>query len=229
MASAALQAFRRTVTIQWLHAQEEEARKHLVATARSGHAKIMRESLARSGFYPEFDAYANRPGNTNLDSVILPGPIVFKYRYLREAIVFALSALKKASPVVSGTYRNSHRVFIDGLPVEGVPARIPPGSSIMIANLTPYARRLEVGKTRSGRAFVIQVAPHIYERVANQVRARFGRIGNITMGYATVPPAYIVKGHLPSHYIASNGRPRRRRQRVGEAVPSPAIFFEMHP
>ncbi|MCW5695780.1 MAG: hypothetical protein KIS96_03485 [Bauldia sp.] len=228
MASAALQAFRRTVTVAWPQQQDADAKKHLVAVARAGHARIMREATARSGFAPDFDAYANRPGNANLDSVILPGPIVYRYRYLREAVVFALSALRKASPVVSGAYRNSHRVFVDGIPVDGVPAQITPGSTIMISNLVPYARRLEVGKTQSGRAFVIQVPPHIYQRVTDQVRARFRNIGSITSGYATVPPAYVIKGRLPSHYIASNGRRRRRRQAVGQPVPSPAIFFQLH-
>lgn len=227
MASASLQAFRRTVTVQWPHQQDEAARKHLVATARSGHAKIMREALARSGFYPDFDAYANRPGNTNLDSVVLPGPIVFKYRYLREAIVFALGALRKASPVVSGAYRNNHRIFINGVPADAVPMRIDPGSTVMIANTVPYARRLEVGKTKSGRAFVIQVPPHIYERVTNQVRARFGNVGSIKFGYVNIPNAYIIRGRLPSHYIGSSGRPTRRRQAAGQPVPAPAIFFEL--
>lgn len=228
MASARLQAFRRTVTVEWPKQQEDGARKHLVATARSGHAKIMRESLVRAGGQPDFEAFANRPGNTNLDSVVLPGPIVYRYRYLREAVVFALAALRKASPVVSGAYRNSHRVFIDGIPVDGVPAQINPGSTIMISNLVPYARRLEVGKTQSGRAFVIQVPPHIYERVTAQVRARFGNVGKVTMGYANIPNAHVIKGRLPGWYIASNGRPRRRRQSTGQPVPAPAMFFELH-
>lgn len=228
MASGALQAFRRTVTVNWPKRQEDGARRHLVATARAGHDKIMREAMARAGFAPDFEAYANRPGNTNLDSVKLPGPIVFRYRYLREAIVFALAALRRASPVVSGAYRDSHRLFIDGVAVGDIPAKIAPGATIMIANLVPYARRIEIGRTQSGRPFVIQVPPRIYESVTRQVRARFGKIGKVTFGYASVPNASVIKGRLPSHYTGAAGVRTRRRQAAGQPVPAPAIFFGQH-
>jgi hypothetical protein len=41
-----------------------------------------------------------------------------------------------------------------------------------------------------------------------------------------MPDAYIIKGRLPSHYIAKGGVLRKRRQIVGSEVRAPAIFFE---
>ena len=229
MASQALQAFRRTVTVAWPQHAQGEAKKLLVATARSGHAKIMSEQSARAGFPPEFDAYANTPGNPNLDSVVLPGPIVYRYRYAREMITVALEELRKASPVVSGDYRNGHVLFVDGVPVSGVPAQLKAGQDLMISNPVPYARRLEVGLTTSGRPFVIQVPPRIYERVLKGILIpRYRNVARLSLDYAEIPPAYVIKGRLPSHYIAKGGIRRKRRQEVGKPVRAPAIVIQVY-
>lgn len=228
MASKALQAIRRTITVDWPKSAEDDARKFLVRTARAGHAKIMSEQTARGGFPPDWDAYANRPGQTNLDNVILPGPIVFRYRYIRELILFALEELRKASPVISGAYRDSHTLYINGVPVSAIPDRIEAGTDIMIANPVPYARRLEVGLKEDGRPFVVQVEPRIYERVMKRtLRPRFRNVARLEHAYALLPDAYVIKGRLPSHYIAKGGVRRKRRQEVGQPVRSPAIVISV--
>lgn len=228
MVSAALQSFRRTVTVAWPLDAKEKAQKTLVRVARAGHAAIMAEQTARAGFAPEFEAYANNPGNTNLDSVVLPGPIVYRYRYVREILTVALDELRKASPVVSGLYRDSHTLFINGIPVAGTAPSIKAGDEVFIANPVPYARRLEVGKTESGRSFVLQVAPNIYERVMKRVLIpRYRNVAKLSLTYVTIPDAYIIKGRLPSHYIAKGGARRKRRQPVGQPVRSPAIVISL--
>lgn len=226
MASAALAAFRRNVTIEWRERSEEEARKLLVRVARQGNAKILAEQTARAGVPPAVEAYANTPGNHDLDSVKLPGPIVYRYRYAAEIAKVALEELRRASPVISGLYRDSHTLFINGIPVEGSPSAVLGSDEIFIANPVPYARRLEVGLTEAGRAFVLQVPPRIYERVLKSILIpRYRRVARLTLEYVTIPGAYVIKGRLPSHYIAKGGIRRRRRQRVGEPVRSPAIVI----
>lgn len=228
MASKALQAIRRTITVDWPKAAEEDARRFLVRTARAGHARIMAEQTARGGFPPDWEAYANRPGQTDLDNVILPGPIVFRYRYLRELIAFALDELRRASPVLSGAYRDSHTLYINGIATAAIPATLSAGDDIMIANPVPYARRIEVGLKEDGRPFVVQVEPRIYERVMKRVlQPRFRRVAKLTHAYALLPDAYVIKGRLPSHYIAKGGVRRRRRQEVGKPVRSPAIVISV--
>lgn len=228
MASKALQAIRKTVTVTWPKVAEDDARKFLVRTARAGHAKIMAEQTARGGFPPDWDAYANRPGQTNLDNVILPGPIVFHYRYMRELIAFALEELRKASPVISGDYRDSHTLYINGIPATAIPNTIEAGMEIFIANPVPYARRLEVGLKEDGRPFVVQVEPRIYERTMKRVlQPRFRNVAKLSLDYVTIPGAWVIKGRLPSHYIAKGGVKRRRRQEVGKPVRSPAIVISV--
>lgn len=224
MVSAALQALRRRVTIDWRQLSEQQAKRLLIDTAKAGHDRIMREQSLRAGVIPEFDSYANNPGNTNLESVRLPGPIVFRYRYLREIVLVGLRELEAASPVDSGRYKRSHLLWINDIAVaRGAPIKA--GDSVMLANTVPYSRRLEIGKTESGRNFLVSVPNRIYERVAKKLQQRYRNAATITFGYATLPGAWVIKGGLPATYAIDGGKRRRRRQRVGERVRAPAIFI----
>lgn len=223
MSRESLQAFKQTVTVQWPKKQEADAKALLIRVARDGHQRIIAKQGASA-----FEAYANRPGNP-VDSVVLPGPIVYKYRFLREVVTFTLDALRKASPVNSGTYASSHTIYVNGIPVETVPLDLKTTDEVFIANPVAYSRRLEIGKTESGRAFVLQVEPRIYERTLKSVLIpKYRNAAKMSFGYVLVPGGHVVKGKLKSHYIAKGGARRKRRQRVGEAVRSPAIFFELH-
>lgn len=184
--NASLNSFLKVITVEWPKKQEEDARQHLINVAKAGHAAIMAEQMSRSGSKPMFEVYANRPGQTNIELVEIPGPIVYTYRYLKEIIEFALNALREASPVQSGKYRDGHKLYLDGAQTDTVPDTIPYGVDVMISNVMPYARRLEVGKTKSGRAFVVQVPPKIYERTVRLVRAKYRNVVKITFSYADI-------------------------------------------
>jgi len=220
----ALEALRQRVSVDWVQGADRQAKELLLKTAREGHARILAESLARSGFEPEWVAYANSPGNDNIESVVLPGPIVYQYRYRREIYLETLKLLYKMSPVDSGRYRDSHTLFVNGVPAQtGIKAN--PTDEVWIANPQPYARRLEVGKTTSGRDFLVSVPNRIYERAAKQIQQRYRGAATVEFGYISIPGAYVIKGRLPSHYIAKGGIRRRRRQPVGQPVRAPAIFI----
>lgn len=231
MTRASLEAFRRKITVDWPAQQERAAKAHLIATARTGHARIMREQEARAGYKPDWDAYANRPGNTILESVVLPGPIVFRYRYHREIVSEAIKALRAASPFVSGTYVRSHEIFVDGVRVDELPRTMRTGAQIMIVNVAPYARRIEIGKTKAGRTFVIQVPDRIYERAAQRMRSKYKNIGDIRFNYVDLPAGYIAKGKLsPTYGVKTKGElitQRKRRQKAGVQIKYPAIFVEV--
>lgn len=241
MVSASLTAFRRRVTVDWPKRADEDARQKLVQVAAAGHARIMADQLARSGMTPQFEVYANAPGNANLASVKLPGPIVYLYRYFAEVVEFALDELHKASPVQSGDYVRSHLLFVNGMEVARLPHRLSSDDVIMISNPVPYARRLEIGKTKSGRDFVLQVPNRIYERVAKQkVIPKYRNVAKVTFQYVTLESAHTIKGGLSPSYATGGVRKvtqnhsgtvygkgslkmRKRRQKVGDKVQAPAI------
>jgi hypothetical protein len=152
LASNALQALRHRVTVEWPKIADDEARKLLVNFARESHDRIMREQTARAGVFPEWDAYANTPGNTNLQSVKLPGPIVYRYRYLQEIVLEAIRMLKAASPPGSGKYKNAHKLWINGdeAPLN---SKLEPGHEIAIANTRDYAGGLKSGRRTRVKIF----------------------------------------------------------------------------
>lgn len=234
MTRQSLSAFRQTITVKWPQQRDADAKALLIRTAQEGHARIMREQASRAGVAPDFDAYANMPGNPNLQSVKLPGPIVYRYRYFREIVEFGLAALLQASPVQSGRYRNSHVVLVNGQQVDIVPTRLRETDVITLVNPVPYARRLEIGKTKAGRDFVLQVPNRIYERVAKQrMIPRYRNVANITFGYLELTGAHTIRGGLSPSYgtgntpgIRGGGVRRKRRQSVGSAVRAPAIFIK---
>jgi hypothetical protein len=225
-------SLRRITTVDWPKSTERNAKAHLIRTARTGHQNIMSDAAAK-GLVPSWEAYANSPGNKDLASVKLPGPIVFNYRYLSDVVQVALDELRKMSPVQSGDYVRSHTLFVNGSPVDAVPKNLKAGDQIYIANPIVYARRIEVGMTKSGRPFVLQVEPRIYERVAKRVLIpRYRNQAKITFGYVSLSGSYTVKGGLSSHYGTGKaagprggGTMRKRRQKVGSAVNAPAIFI----
>ena len=222
------QLIRRIVTVDWPKKAERDAKALLIRTARTGHQRIMADAAAK-GLQPTWEAYANHPGNKNLETVVLPGPIVYNYRYLVDLIAFALDELRRQSPVVSGDYVRSHQVYVNDQPVgDTIPTNIKAGDKIYIANPVPYARRLEIGRTRSGRSFLIQVPNRIYERVTEMTKAEGKGRAKVRMGYVDLG-AHALTKNQPTGIMTRRGwgysRIQRRDRLAGAAVKSPAIFF----
>ena len=154
-----------------------------------------------------------------------------EWSLLQDALVAALQALRDGSPVHSGAYRDAHTLYIDGVSQSEVPASISPtAKTIMIANPVAYARRLEIGVTESGRAFVIQVEPRLYQRIRERMASQFKGVAKITFGYVDLPDASTIRGSVGRHGVSarykSGHRFVKRRSHGGETLKSPALFFE---
>jgi hypothetical protein len=139
------------------------------------------------------------------------GTIIAEYRLVDDVLAWIMTTLRQRSPVISGAYRDGHRMFADD--VEADAFEPPIASQYTFFNLVPYARKIEVGKTEAGRAFVIQVENRIYARTAEDAKAKFGNVVKIRAGFASTPSAYRLK--------RSTGR---RKSRAAAVVTSPAIY-----
>jgi len=106
------------------------------------------------------------------------GTIVVEFEIITDVLIWIATALAERSPVVSGEYRRGHTLFADGIEVD-VGGVIPDAAEYSFTNLVPYARKIEIGTTKSGRPFVLQVQNRIYERTAKDARSRFGNIARI--------------------------------------------------
>jgi hypothetical protein len=154
------------------------------------------------------------------------GVIVAEYRLVDDVLAWIMQTLRDRSPVISGAYRDGHKMFADD--VEADPDSPPLASRYTFFNLVPYARRLEVGKTESGRDFLISVPNRIYERTADDARAKFGNVAKITKGFGSVPSAYLLKQNQLSRSFAGGIKRVSSRQRpdrvAGSVVTAPAIY-----
>lgn len=143
-----------------------------------------------------------------------------------EVLLWIAMTLDERSPVVSGDYQRGHRLLADGVEID-VLGTIPDAREFVFFNSVPYARRIEIGKTKSGRDFVVQVAPRIYDRTAHDAAARFGNIAAITSKFISPPDGHSLKQDQASRSFARGLRTSRRQRpdRVrGSAISVPAIF-----
>ena len=239
MTKETLAALRHVFLVQQPAAIERDGRRLLIHTARQGLGELLAQQVGRAGVLPGLNVYANRPGNSNLETVVLPGPIVGLFDYRREAAIVGMKRLREASPEKTGDYRDSHMILLNGQQVDQLPVNLSRGDVITLTNPQPYARRLEIGRTKSGRKFTLKVPNRIYERAAKRFLSPIYRnLMSIRFDYIDLPDAYVTKAALPATYLTGSLRKRRskfgdrgtplfrkRRQKKGSTVRAPAIII----
>jgi len=113
------------------------------------------------------------------------GKIVFEFDLIEDVLRWIANELVLRSPFRTGQYARSHTLFADGREIR-LGEQIPFAMEYSFTNAVPYARKIEIGTTRAGRAFVIQVPNRIYERTARDARARFGNMAKISFTWRGV-------------------------------------------
>ena len=167
----------------------------LAAVARRALAEAIRSGEAPSTYERVVNGRVGAPE----DSVVPPGPIVYRFNWLGPVAVYALEFLRARSPVRAGRYRESHFVMANGR--KTAPESIPPGAELIVTNDRPYARKIQVG------AMKMSVPPGIYEDARQAVQRRFGRIVRVDLRFVSLAGAY---------------RLRRGRKR-GQPITYPAL------
>lgn len=126
------------------------------------------------------------------------GRIVFEFELIDDVLQWIAERLIERSPVESGRYRAGHSLFVDGVKAEFgallAGRDVPPGAEYTFVNYVAYSRKIEIGKTKSGRDFVVQVPNRIYERTAKDARSRFGNLAQIGFSYRGVIGGGIARG-----------------------------------
>lgn len=188
--------------------------QHVADYARTRIGEVQAANQRVMGKVSPVKVFVDERLNAPLESVDPDrGRIVAEFDLALDVLRWIATRLRESSPVISGEYRNGHRLFADGTEI-AAGADVPEVEEYAFTNLAPYARRLEVGKTKSGRAFVIQVEPRIYERVAREARGRFGNIAEIGYTFrAIVNGAQINAAKMP----VALKRPRTAKGRFAAA------------
>lgn len=225
MTRASFELVKRTLTIDRKALTNEQAKRLLITTARFDSSAEQNRIQARTGVRPELTLYANTPGNSNLESVVLPGPIVANFEVFGPVIERGLELLQQFSPVDSGLWRSMHQALLNGTQIMETPKEFSERDEIILTNPEAYSRRIEIGVTESGRRFTMRVENRIYERVAMQLQKEFGRRITIRFGYTAIRGAKTLKGGLSKTYVNAAGATRKRRQQKGAEIRQPAIFI----
>lgn len=143
------------------------------------------------------------------------GTIIVEWEIVSDVLIWIARTLEDRSPVQSGEYKRSHTLLADGVEVP-VSGNIPPANEYIFVNTTPYARKIEMGRTKSGRAFIVQVPNHIYERTAKDARSRFGNIAKITFSMQSISGGAL--GRWAGSAMRRTGGGSRHRRQTGQKL-----------
>jgi hypothetical protein len=183
---------------------------------RDGLEEAKAADQAIFGHVPPYTVTVDGRPNAPLETVnLLRGEVVFEFDLITDVLKWIASTLADRSPVLSGAYKRGHKLLADGREIQlgGV---APKADEFVFANSVPYARKIEIGKTEAGRAFVIEVPNRIYERTAKDAAARFGNIADVQFGYMELLGGYTLRRSVG----------RRRARAAGASVASPAIIVK---
>lgn len=196
--------------------------------------RVISEQTARSGgMAPELTVVVDgRPGGS-LAGIRHDSTVVLDWNYLREATDAAVHYLQIKGPIRSGDWRKSIVALINGEEWEidkPIPANI---QSAVVVVTVPYARRLEVGRTRNGRPFVVQVEQHFVEHVSMLLNQRLRDLATFTFGYIDLDNAHELTGQWRHRRVFKRGQfshfaatKRRRSGQVETHVRYPAIMIQ---
>lgn len=121
-----------------------------------------------------------------LISVKPDGVIIARFNLLAEVLDWIAGELVRNSPVLSGRFRQSHVLYIDGDPHEpGTP--YPEGSDYAFMNVQPYARKIEKGHSK-------KVPDGLYEGLSVAANQRFGNIAVVGFSWRSLQGAAALDG-----------------------------------
>ncbi len=123
------------------------------------------------------DGVANMP-----ESAVKPnGAIVYEFELAADMLQWIADQLETHSPVKSGRYKKSHRLWVDGVEVNTDSPSVPDGQEYVFLSAVPYARKIEGDDNRAPQSK--QAPDGVYQVVAALARQRFGNIAKITFGW----------------------------------------------
>ncbi|HEV7417864.1 MAG TPA: hypothetical protein VGN98_17045 [Tianweitania sediminis] len=132
-----------------------------------------------------------------MEAVKADGRIVYDYGRLAEVVQAAMELLFELSPVLSGEYRMRHTLFVNGVEARNLGDWEGEGE-IIISNLLPYSRKIELGKM----TMRVPGTDHVYEQAEYLLRQRFGNQARIKFTYRGLAGGSVLSGkaHGQSEY-----------------------------
>ncbi len=204
-----------------------DQKREVAAYVQAGIDEAKATNASILGRVPPFTITVDGVQGAPLDSVNPDGGnITVEFELVGDVLQWIAQTLVERSPVISGDYKRGHTLFADGREVDpyGI---VPTATQYVFTNSVPYTRKIEVGKTRTGRPFVIQVPNKIYERTANDAKAKYGNIAKIRFTYQALIGGAVGKWASSASAKRLANRHKRRTKSTEWLTNQPAIIVEL--
>lgn len=176
------QAFERELRLAGAGLAPDVLRKQLAAFAKQELTKVQASGEAPQHYVRAVNGRIGAPE----ESVELPGPIVYSFNVLPGVAEYALAFAKARSPVLSGRFKRSWFVMVNGAQITNLES-IPLDGELILTNDQPYSRKIEIG------AMKMRVPPGIVEDTRQAVMRRFGNIVTAQKRFIPLSGAYILR------------------------------------
>lgn len=207
---AGFQTFDRDLRLAIKDLQPKEVSRELARFARAELSKAIQSGEAST----TYDRFVNGRKGAVEESVVAPGPIVYVFTNWPLVIRTAMVEFDKRVPKRSGRYASGFIVLAGGAPVRSFDA-IKPEQEVIIFNVRPYTRKMEVGANRTGKRH--------FERTRQALQRRFGAGGegfSFQVKYLTIPAG--IHPQVPYRLRRLN---RRRDRSAGAVLNYPALVM----
>lgn len=203
----------------------EAQSKFLAKTAREERDQLIKSGRASPTYRTFVDGTIDKS-----EDLVQPAPsgkIIYAFSGWRAITTAALKILVDNSPVLTGNYKKSFYLGIDGkfVPMEQFNADAIgfDVKEVVIGNTQPYSRKVDV-QLVGGKKLNFSVPPLLFDNAVKELKSQFGRNFTIKRVYTMEFPGQYVLRQEQYHKSGRNiGKPRKR---AGQLVESPALIIQ---
>lgn len=214
--SSEIRDFTKNLRLATAGIEPNEIAAQLAALAKTSLSEVIQSGEGS----PLYDRYVNGRYDADESTVVPPGPILYDFHWWSEIIEFALATLEARSPVKTGKFKASWQVTVNNEQIEDY-SEISIGSTVMIVNVQPYARKIEVGHMH------MSLPSGVAEDAVLIVRRHFGNVAEIRKTMTTISGGYILKGFFTKGVRQFARTKLRRDTTAGAEMTYPAISINL--
>jgi len=148
--------------------------------ARAALTEAAEQNRRVLGEAPAYTTFVDGMVSDALEGVRPDGKIIFEFEIGVGVVQWIHEALRAASPVKDGKYKDSHTIYADGVEVDNA-AAAEGAEEVVILPLVPYARKIEGAGKRPPQSR--QAPKGVYQVVSVMAARRFGNLASIKFTY----------------------------------------------
>lgn len=220
-----IKPFERDVLFDLSGLSPDEQSAALAEFARQEIDAASAQNAKAIGHAVDYETFVDGVKSGQFERVSPTGTIVAEFDLGTDLVQWVWDAIQKHSPVLTGAFKRSQRLFADGVEIDG-PEDIQAGvEEIIITSVAPYARKIE-GDSKTGRAPESRQAPNgVFEAVAAMAAARYGNQAQIRFTYREpMGGATELEKWAQGHSSREEGSAKQRRQ-YAKDVRQPAVVI----